>query len=1245
MSYEKRYVRWGVWCALGALGSLNGCGNTNEPPLDGRHDTPASSPVTPAPRAERSPNASPSPAADLPLARTSVQLHNGVTRRLGAVAATGRTSKLAADAFLNRSHAILGVTPNELRPSEPVRSNGTALTTSREPGVGLMYDRATGKPKFRLYSYDQHRDGVPVFRSGLRTLVREDGDHPVVWASSAVRPLGDFHAPTSAAAHAVDVDASLRAARRNVIERGGLPPSALTNVSAPTATIFAGTDAHAAKARLAVTYTASDVDGTGKWTFVADAETGDILHVESALHFNVQGTVQAEVVADAAAMECGDLEVKPLPYVEVTSGTNSTFTNAAGAFNVTSPNSGSVSVSAGAAGQFFDILNDAGNAVSATLSVAAPGPANFLFADDTTPPELVLAQLNAYTHANEVRDMLLDYVPDYPVIADQTNFPIHVNRTDFTCETTGGAWYDNDSSMRSLNFCQRTTERTNTAFGSIIHHEFGHHIIDSGGSQQNEYGEGMADAIAMLFAKDPAIGVGYHLNDCAQPLRMASNTCQYSATECSSCGSGIYQCGALISGTVWDIWQQLEASDASSADELIRALVLSSIPMHTGSKIDASIAVDLLTLDDDDGLIENGTPHYDEICAGFAMHGMQCPAIVGGLVVKSADLAAEGPSDGPFAPGSVSYTLYNLGPEQNLNYTVTNPTNATWLGISPTGGTIPLGGQATVTVSIDQAQAALLADGDYTAGVHFTNSTSGVGSVIREEKLRVGAPEPVFTAPFNGLGGFSVGTEYGNLWHAATTCVDALPGHTAGGSLYYGKGDVCNYTTPVPIEHTVVSPVIALSKPDMAEIGFNYLLATENDPNYDSAFVSVSVNDGPFVVVASNNRGGALLNETNGWKPIRFAISDLLPAGPSSIRVQVAFNAGDPTSNTKTGFAVDDLVVYAKVEHCTTNAQCDDGLFCNGTEMCVNQVCTPGTAPTCNDNVECTTDSCNETTDTCINTPGPSCGSNDAFIEVGGTVVIEAEHFAENTPRSSHQWNLVANAQASGQSVMTANPNSNQYINSNYAVTSPELTYRVNFSNTGTYYVWLRGIGPSANDDSCHVGIDNNEVGSSDRITGFTSGLNWTRSTIDGPIATIQVGTAGVHELNLWMREDGFSADKIVLTKSSSFTPTGGGPQESARSGATSGNPCDNVCTNPTKFTSSSYTSPNLGTGASCFETKAALSGGVCGNFVSPRRLYVNGAEVTCNWNPWAVIPPPKNGGYCIQATAGNQAWASFTTW
>jgi hypothetical protein len=63
---------------------------------------------------------------------------------------------------------------------------------------------------------------------------------------------------------------------------------------------------------------------------------------------------------------------------------------------------------------------------------------------------------------------------------------------------------------------------------------------------------------------------------------------------------------------------------------------------------------------------------------------------------------------------------------------------------------------------------------------------------------------------------------------------------------------------------------------------------------------------------------------------------------------------------------------------CTDNADCDDGLFCNGTETCDSVGgCQAGTTVDCDDGIDCTVDSCNETTDSCDNVP------NDGFCDDG----------------------------------------------------------------------------------------------------------------------------------------------------------------------------------------------------------------------------------------------------------------------
>jgi hypothetical protein len=77
---------------------------------------------------------------------------------------------------------------------------------------------------------------------------------------------------------------------------------------------------------------------------------------------------------------------------------------------------------------------------------------------------------------------------------------------------------------------------------------------------------------------------------------------------------------------------------------------------------------------------------------------------------------------GPFTPASVTYTLTNSG-SASLNWTAS--TTANWLTVSPPSGTIPVGGSATVTATLNAAANGLVA-GSYSGPVNFANTTSGV---------------------------------------------------------------------------------------------------------------------------------------------------------------------------------------------------------------------------------------------------------------------------------------------------------------------------------------------------------------------------------------------------------------------------------------------------------------------------------------------------------------------------------------
>ena len=110
-------------------------------------------------------------------------------------------------------------------------------------------------------------------------------------------------------------------------------------------------------------------------------------------------------------------------------------------------------------------------------------------------------------------------------------------------------------------------------------------------------------------------------------------------------------------------------------------------------------------------------------------------------------------------------------------------------------------------------------------------------------------------------------------------------------------------------------------------------------------------------------------------------------------------------------------------------------------------------------------------------------------------------------------------------------------------------------------------------------------------------------------------------------------------------TATGGVTGTGGAAGATGTGPCAGLCTS-TATIAPKANSGDLGTGATCQEvTGGTVTGLVCGNFVAPRTFTVNGMSFNCTSGGTFTLPAEKNGGYCMQASAGNYSYAYFGTY
>ncbi len=168
-----------------------------------------------------------------------------------------------------------------------------------------------------------------------------------------------------------------------------------------------------------------------------------------------------------------------------------------------------------------------------------------------------------------------------------------------------------------------------------------------------------------------------------------------------------------------------------------------------------------------------------------------------------------------------------------------------------------------------------------------------------------------------------------------------------------------------------------------------------------------------------------------------------------------------------------------------------------------------------------------------------------------GTVVteqvvisLEAEYFDTNDSSATHQWINNILSGASNDASMITTPNSGAL--STTSANNPTLGYYAYFNEPGTWYLWIRGWGDTnsgvGNNDSLHAGLNGVLSTSADKIDSFPAGWNWSGNTEDGVRASIDVPAAGIHMVNLWMREDGLSVDKFILTNDPDYQPNGTGP-------------------------------------------------------------------------------------------------------
>jgi Zn-dependent metalloprotease len=552
----------------------------------------------------------------------------GLARAAAAPAQGGSSQRLEQDfpgvrttVHDGRVIQVFGVPMTEAATPDEAAS-GWLSAYGQAFGAGALETRLlrahdVGFGKFTVYQYEQLLDGVPVEQGRVKILVRNIDDgagltHKVVLAGARVTgaPAGGF------APDAIDAAGAIEKARS--IARF----ADLQKWSRPTMTVFFGEgdlDAWTAPSRAwkfsAENY--ADPQNPRSFTFFVDAATGELLHARSDIsHIDVTGRVEGLSSPNNTAHHAGNPPVIfGLPDIKVTNTDTGSFVYTDADGNFTLPNAGTVPVNllvTTGDGRWASAVNTVGANISVSQSATPGTPATINV--NPVHSEVTTAQVNAFIHQTATHNFFKNRAPAFTALDFQ--LPCNVQVTG-TCN----AFYNGSST----NYYPIGGDCNNTAFSSVVNHEYGHHIVNRLALAQGAFGEGFGDVMSILIQDDAVLGRFFFTNGGA--VRNANNVQSY---PCAS--TAIHTCGQILAGSVWAMRNQFVTRYGTALGlDTYRQLAIDWAVVTDGglglNSAHPATVIEWLTVDDDDMNLCNGTPNQTQITAAFASRNVTAPGI------------------------------------------------------------------------------------------------------------------------------------------------------------------------------------------------------------------------------------------------------------------------------------------------------------------------------------------------------------------------------------------------------------------------------------------------------------------------------------------------------------------------------------------------------------------------------------------------------------------------------------------
>jgi len=387
---------------------------------------------------------------------------------------------------------------------------------------------------------------------------------------------------------------------------------------------------------------------------LVDAADGTVLSVRDTAHYvatprRVLGGV-LPVSNDGAPPDGVEQPGWPMPFSTVTAGPDTLVADAGG--NLASCVDGSIS--SALAGPFVRMSDGCG-----AISLASTGDLNFGVSagtDCTTPgtggPGNTRSSRTGFFEINQLKAMAQSQLPANVWLQGQLTSNMNI-------PSSCNAFWNGST----INFYRSSASCRNTGeIAGVFDHEWGHGMDNNDAAPTiANPGEGIADIYASLRLSTSCIGRGFRLTGPCGGYGNPCDTCTgvrdidwmaraadtpttvtWINSNCGSgpapCGGGVHCEGAVYSEAVWDLWNRDLTAGAfgytrDRAREIATQLtyrgaspVVSWFTCSQGSGGCGATNgyLNYLAADDDNGNLNDGTPHMSAIHAAFNRHGIAC---------------------------------------------------------------------------------------------------------------------------------------------------------------------------------------------------------------------------------------------------------------------------------------------------------------------------------------------------------------------------------------------------------------------------------------------------------------------------------------------------------------------------------------------------------------------------------------------------------------------------------------------